>query len=317
MLGTIGNVSALETYQISAQPFVPFFIPDAVYFYSFETQTINTTSTYNSATNQTESGAFSASSNSGSNWSVSNVSGTKGNYINFIVQTPFFRPLPVSLTRSNGITMCFWMKCSITPAPGVYFDLMKIRSQLVNSNKGYGFQMFLAPPTPTNINYPFIFLFFPINAQTLDSNSVTFTSNSLANRISNGNWRHIAVTIDGNGQFVDFYLDGTTNITTGTITKSNTLTNATESILQYPPLQYGGFSGLSSALPIQYDEIGLRAAAPLKIKIYGEELEIIESSNNCVKTLLLTKYKKISRKIIDNLGNANGVTINEIKLSPH
>lgn len=60
-------------------------------------------------------------------------------------------------------------------------------------------------------------------------------------------------------------------------------------------------------------DMGLKDDKPLKISIFNDDIELIEDNTNCVKTLLKKKYKKISAKTIDALGDDNGVSTTQIK----
>ena len=61
-------------------------------------------------------------------------------------------------------------------------------------------------------------------------------------------------------------------------------------------------------------DMGLKDNKPLKISVFNEEIEMIDNNNNCVKSLLIKKYPKISKNTINNIGNDEGVTTNEIKI---
>ena len=65
---------------------------------------------------------------------------------------------------------------------------------------------------------------------------------------------------------------------------------------------------------LKFDDMKLRSNKVLDIRpIFGENIDLnISKNNSCVKDYLLKTYSKISTKVINSLGDENGITPNEI-----
>jgi len=65
---------------------------------------------------------------------------------------------------------------------------------------------------------------------------------------------------------------------------------------------------------LKFDDMKLRSNKVLDIRpIFGENIDLNKSKNNtCVKDYLLKTYSRISSKVINNLGDIDGITPNEI-----
>lgn len=79
-------------------------------------------------------------------------------------------------------------------------------------------------------------------------------------------------------------------------------------------IQIGSYDFISrNDVTLKIDDMKLRDNAPLDIcNIYGENVKLIKTNENCVKEYIKQTYKKISTSSIYDLGDEDGVTANEI-----